>query len=513
MLVFSHRLQVSAFGVLLLVVSSSDTHADDHCASASNFIVGVEVGGGAVNRFGDDADITEFDFPGLAVGAVLGYQLRNQISIRAKPRYIEKGARVPSRDASLKITQIAIPLLIQYTIQRCGKLYVFAGPEAGYVWKAFNGEVNVKSGAKPIDYSFVAGVGYRALDRSFFSLAVELQGNWSIVSTDDSGNDASFHNQTYLLSVVLTNARGSSDSDRDGVPDKRDQCRGTAEDKDNFEDTDGCPDLDNDQDGVEDKDDSCINEPEDPDEFEDDDGCPELDNDRDGTNDTDDECPNAAGEAKDRGCPDTDEDGVPDGQDRCKNVPGEAAYEGCPNSDQDEIPDIDDECPMRTGTFYRGCPDSDGDRIHDGKDQCPRRPEGRKGYENGDGCPNDSPPVAPRIKVSIETEEVELESKGTDKDALQTLVSKMQQCPKMRIEVLVFAHPSARNKVKSRESRRRAVEKFFVSRGMAADRATVKAGNGNRKDIKISFLDLPPEESFEGCQAQPASDSSASGDR
>ncbi|HEY3257051.1 MAG TPA: hypothetical protein VGJ91_24005, partial [Polyangiaceae bacterium] len=40
------------------------------------------------------------------------------------------------------------------------------------------------------------------------------------------------------------------DQDADGVPDEVDQCPELAEDKDGFEDSDGCPDFDNDDDGV-----------------------------------------------------------------------------------------------------------------------------------------------------------------------------------------------------------------------------------------------------------------------
>jgi outer membrane protein OmpA-like peptidoglycan-associated protein len=47
------------------------------------------------------------------------------------------------------------------------------------------------------------------------------------------------------------------DADSDGVPDERDACVDDAEDRDDFEDTDGCPDPDNDNDGVEDATDRC----------------------------------------------------------------------------------------------------------------------------------------------------------------------------------------------------------------------------------------------------------------
>ncbi len=62
------------------------------------------------------------------------------------------------------------------------------------------------------------------------------------------------------------------DADGDGLPDEGDKCVDEAEDKDGFEDEDGCPDPDNDGDGKADADDACPDEaPEGTDA--DDDGC------------------------------------------------------------------------------------------------------------------------------------------------------------------------------------------------------------------------------------------------
>ena len=99
-----------------------------------------------------------------------------------------------------------------------------------------------------------------------------------------------------------------SDIDHDGVPDDLDRCPTEPEDKDGFEDADGCPDPDNDHDGIPDAADKCPDQPEDKDGFQDADGCPDPDNDGDGIPDLRDRCPNE---------PETingfqDEDGCPD---------------------------------------------------------------------------------------------------------------------------------------------------------------------------------------------------------
>jgi len=71
-----------------------------------------------------------------------------------------------------------------------------------------------------------------------------------------------------------------TDDDNDGILDSKDQCDTQPEDKDDVEDSDGCPDLtitktDTDGDGISDSKDQCDTQPEDKDGVEDSDGCPE----------------------------------------------------------------------------------------------------------------------------------------------------------------------------------------------------------------------------------------------
>ncbi|MGE0868530.1 MAG: OmpA family protein [Kofleriaceae bacterium] len=98
------------------------------------------------------------------------------------------------------------------------------------------------------------------------------------------------------------------DPDKDGVIGAADSCPNEPEDKDSFEDENGCPDPDNDGDGVGDADDKCASEPEDKDNFEDDNGCPDPDNDGDGVPDAADKCGTEPetknGYQDDDGCPD-----------------------------------------------------------------------------------------------------------------------------------------------------------------------------------------------------------------
>jgi OOP family OmpA-OmpF porin len=165
------------------------------------------------------------------------------------------------------------------------------------------------------------------------------------------------------------------DRDEDGLDDADDQCPTDAEDRDQYEDSDGCPDPDNDLDSIPDKSDKCPGQAEDVDNFEDADGCPELDNDKDGVPDTGDRCPNEPetknGFDDEDGCPDVtdnDRDGVPDDKDAC---PADA-------EDTDGFEDTD------------GCPDPDNDKdgIPDNQDECVDEPETINKFEDTDGCPD-----------------------------------------------------------------------------------------------------------------------------
>jgi cysteine-rich repeat protein len=126
-----------------------------------------------------------------------------------------------------------------------------------------------------------------------------------------------------------------SDPDNDDVIGTGDRCPQQAEDRDNFEDQDGCPDEDNDADGIPDATDMCADEAEDRDGFEDADGCADKDDDHDGIDDSQDACPREA-EDKDGvkdsdGCPDPDRDGdgIEDAEDKCPTIAGDAEHGGC----------------------------------------------------------------------------------------------------------------------------------------------------------------------------------------
>jgi outer membrane protein OmpA-like peptidoglycan-associated protein len=182
-------------------------------------------------------------------------------------------------------------------------------------------------------------------------------------------------NTTARAGLNLVFGGNQKDTDKDGIPDKKDNCPNDF----GLKELNGCPDKD--KDGIADKEDDCpfvagLKE------FK---GCPDTD--ADGIPDKDDKCPKVAGTAQCNGCPDADKDGVADTEDACPDKPGLKENQGCPDSDGDGTFDHKDKCPTEPGKVEnQGCPDPDRDKdgIPDATDACPDAP----GSIEHKGCPD-----------------------------------------------------------------------------------------------------------------------------
>ena len=240
-------------------------------------------------------------------------------------------------------------------------------------------------------------------------LRVGITRSMAVVAGAGAGLDRAIGAPNARVFVSLGYAPDVRDSDGDGIENARDKCPLVPEDKDGFQDEDGCPDEDNDGDHRPDAEDKCPNIAEDIDGFEDDDGCPDLDNDKDGIPDLADKCPNDPEDGKGPlpkdGCPadkhDSDGDGLSDAIDECptaeEDQDGFEDGDGCPDldNDGDGIPDAQDKCPLypedKDGfEDDDGCPDLDNDHdgIPDAQDTCPNEPETVNGVKDDDGCPD-----------------------------------------------------------------------------------------------------------------------------
>ncbi|MBK9260482.1 MAG: OmpA family protein [Polyangiaceae bacterium] len=322
------------------------------------------------------------------------------------------------------------------------------------------------------------------------------------------------------------------DEDGDGVNDKKDQCPTIPEDKDGFEDDDGCLDDDNDQDGVPDEKDQCKDKQETINGFQDEDGCPDIlpDRDKDNIADSEDKCPDDAGKMRSKefyGCPDVDEDGVMDKNDQCKDQPedtdGFQDTDGCPepDNDGDKILDEADECPDQPEIVngfkdQDGCPDeapdSDKDGIPDHLDKCPDKPETLNGVDDEDGCPDrgvslvqvtdDDIKILQRVEFATGSDKIQ----GAVSFAVLNSVASVLNTRKQIFLVEVAGHtdnvgPADQNRTLS-QKRADAVVKYLVGKGVDASRlvgkgygpdkpiAENKDAKGRQKNRRVEFVIL-----------------------
>jgi len=241
------------------------------------------------------------------------------------------------------------------------------------------------------------------------------------------------------------------DSDGDGLIDEKDQCPAKAEDKDNYEDLDGCPEPDNDGDGILDAVDKCPVDKEDVDGFEDDDGCPEYDNDSDGMSDANDMCPDEA----------EDVDGFEDG-------------DGCPETDNDE------------------------DGIVDAEDNCPLQPETVNQYQDEDGCPDRLSPVEIKgdklfLHGTIAFKGLSDRLTPESVDLLKKVARFITQNPQLvTLRALVSTGDRVkRQRTARRLSRKRAIKvvSFLLSQGLKRGRVLAMGeGKGSAERIVFEIL-------------------------
>ncbi|MBW1760565.1 MAG: OmpA family protein [Deltaproteobacteria bacterium] len=265
------------------------------------------------------------------------------------------------------------------------------------------------------------------------------------------------------------------DRDKDGIPDDDDGCPDDPEDKDGFEDRDGCPDLDNDGDGILDVDDACPLVKEDYDGDRDEDGCPEGregDRDGDGIPDNVDDCPDEPedfdGFQDEDGCPDPDNDGdgIPDEKDLCPNDPED--FDGF--EDEDGCPDVD----------------NDADRILDVDDACPNDPETYNGNEDEDGCPDkglvilEDTQITILEKVYFETDSAIIKSRSFALlDAVAATLNASPQITLVEIQGHADERGSDKYNIKLTRARAASVMNALIERGVIKSRLR-SGGYGER---------------------------------
>jgi len=236
-----------------------------------------------------------------------------------------------------------------------------------------------------------AGILFQLTDR----VGVELSNTINAPLYDGWDGVTQGDNDLYLQhsAGLIFNLKKPADTDRDGVPDKKDKCADTPSNA--VVDSNGCP-IDSDADGVADYIDTCPNLS----GLAEFNGCPDTD--RDGVADKDDKCPDVPGVVRFGGCPDSDDDGIQDSEDNCPNQKGLDIFKGCPDTDGDGVEDANDKCPDTASGIKvdaTGCiPDTDGDGINDVEDDCPTL----AGIKANNGCPEIKPEVKQLFQKALQ---------------------------------------------------------------------------------------------------------------
>ena len=255
------------------------------------------------------------------------------------------------------------------------------------------------------------------------------------------------------------------DSDKDGVPDKIDQCPDTPIGC--IVDAKGCP-LDSDGDGVCDGLDKCPNTPK---------GC----------------------KVDASGCPmDSDGDGVCDGLDKCPNTPKGVKVDatGCPpDADGDGVPDYLDKCPNTPKgckVDKDGCPiDSDGDGVPDCLDKCPDTPKGVK--VDASGCPISEyipEPEKPVVLTGVHFEFNKSILTPDSKTILDKVAASLKERPDVKVEIAGHTDSKGSDAYNLKLSDRRsaAVREYLISKGVMAENLTSK-GYGESQPIADNKTD------------------------
>ena len=238
---------------------------------------------------------------------------------------------------------------------------------------------------------------------------------------------------------------------------------------------------DSDKDGIPDKKDACPEEP----GLKEFNGCPDTDGDK--IPDNKDNCPEEFGTEIMNGCPDSDGDGVADNEDECADQEGLVELNGCPDSDGDGVADKDDECPEEAGAEgNKGCPwpDTDGDGVSDDVDACPEE----AGTAEKSGCPELSNEVVQTIN--------ELATKinfaaGTDRIMGKAVMISLNEIKKLLDEnpegsLVIEGHTSSDGEAEANlvlsQNRAAAVKAFLVNLGVNPDRLKTE-GYGEERPI------------------------------
>ncbi|MES1205035.1 MAG: OmpA family protein [Pseudomonadota bacterium] len=434
--------------VVVLTVGGPALAEDEVPTEGMQLELGVFGGG---HFFADNLELGVADDPGTVPSPKTGGIFGLRLAATMLPWISLEGeiGGIPSADSINNYSMFLISYKLHALVHLMhGRLrpFVLAGVGAMQVAKTVDNPAYTEV-AKDTDFDFHAGAGVKyAITRN-----IDARVDARVVFLPNTG-DSSDSADLELLAGASYRFGGegpaapppppplAKDTDRDDIPDNLDKCPNEAEDRDGFQDADGCPDADNDGDGIADALDKCPDKAETKNGIDDDDGCPEEDTDGDGIVGSADKCPDKA----------EDKDGFQD----------------------------DDGCPD---------PDNDGDGVLDAQDKCPKELETKNGYQDQDGCPDEVPAAVKKFTGVIKGITFKVNSADIQKTSFKLLadaVKVLKEYTDLRIEISghTSSEGDAAKNLKLSQDRAEAVKAYLVSAGVASDHITA-AGFGSDKPI------------------------------
>jgi OOP family OmpA-OmpF porin len=452
---FAKSVAVVLAAIVVLTASKQVFAADEGALPQQG--LQLEMGAFAgVHFFADNLELGVADDPGKVpspkTGAIFGLRLALTllpwISLEGELGLIPSQDNIPAQDYSLYLLSYKLHALV-HLMHGTFRPFVLAGIGAMQVASTVDNPQYTEI-AKDTDMEFHVGVGFKYAITP--NIDARLDGRVVFLPNTDHNSDSAdlefLAGVTYRLGGQLPYTPPPSppapalvqDTDRDDIPDNVDKCPNEAEDRDGFQDTDGCPDPDNDGDGIADALDKCPDKAETKNGIDDDDGCPEEDPDGDGIVGSADKCPDLP----------EDKDGFQD-------------EDGCPD------------------------PDNDGDGVLDAQDKCPKELETKNGYKDDDGCPDELPAAVKKFTGIIKGITFKKNSADIQKSSFKLLGDAgkvMKEFPDLRMEI--SGHTSSEGdptkNLKLSQDRSDAVRAYLISAGVAGDRI-MSIGFGSDKPV------------------------------
>ena len=183
--------------------------------SASTQHFGLKGGATYATLRGNDAGNFEYR-PGYTFGGMYQHHFTQQIGIQTELLYTSKGAINEYRIASdfikdkYRLNYLELPVMLHVTT---GRVFADIGPQVSFLAKARkitdtepdggNSEITVKTNITDnpyaLDYSLVAGIGYRAIN----NIGIEARYAHGLKKLDDEGNavGSDRYNSTFYLMV------------------------------------------------------------------------------------------------------------------------------------------------------------------------------------------------------------------------------------------------------------------------------------------------------------------------